>query len=75
MKISEKWKRPVRLAFATAIVFFMMAVLFLFNEYHFRIGFEFKFQSDPRTAKPPANPALEALYLEDPIARHRDSTT
>ena len=75
MKMSEKWKRLIRLAVVTVVVFFMMAVLFFFNEYHVRVGFEFKFQSDPRTAKPPANPALEALYLEDPAARHRDSTT
>ncbi len=67
MKMSEKWKRPVRLAFATVVVFFMMAVFFLFNEYHFRIGFEFKFQSDPRTAPTPANPALEALLDEQQV--------
>lgn len=60
IKISERWKRPIRVAFVTVLVFFMMAVLFAFNEWHFRIGFEFKFQSDPRKTEDPANPALEA---------------
>jgi len=60
LKMSENWKRPFRLALAAVIVFFMVAALLFFNEYHFRVGFEFKFQSDPRTATPPANPAIEA---------------
>jgi len=62
--MSENWKRPCRLAFVTVLIFFVVATLLFFNEYHVRVGFEFKFQSDPRTATPPANPALEAHMYE-----------
>jgi len=60
MKISEKWKRPVRLALVTII----LVILLMANEFGVKFGFHFDFQSIPeKTVSPPLAQRTTGLWL------------
>ena len=54
MKMSEKWKRPIRIALITML----LALVFVMNKYEFGFSLKIYFQSSPVKQETPANPAL-----------------
>ncbi len=72
MKISEKWKRPFRLA----LVLVALVILTMANKYYVQFSVNFSFGSQPVTTEPPAEKALRTqVIFEDPVIRYRDKFT
>ena len=71
-RIAAHWKRAFRLGLVIVIFIFLV----IFNKYHFVIGFNFIFESEPIEKKqdPSAVKALETQIFENLTVRHRDGT-
>ena len=69
MKISEKWKRPFRLA----LVIVAVLLLTIMNKYYVQFSVNFSFGSQPVKTQTSAEPALRTqVIIEDPAVRYRD---
>lgn len=66
MKISEKWKRPFRIA----LIIIALVILTIANKYYVQFSVNFSFGSQPATTETPAEEALEILNLGHPVVRH-----
>ena len=63
MKISEKWKRPLRLVIVTIII----TIILLINNYGIKFTFHFDFQSIPakKDIPPPAIRATDTWVIPE----------
>ncbi|KKN58267.1 hypothetical protein LCGC14_0554080 [marine sediment metagenome] len=70
IKISEKWKRPFRLA----LVIVAIIILTMANKYYVQFSVNFSFGSQPVKTEAPdidsRRTALEILNLGHPVIRH-----
>ena len=66
IKISEKWKRPFRLA----LVLLLLVIVFIQNNWGFDFKISLHLKSVPIERETPAPKALEILNLGHPVIRH-----
>lgn len=66
MKISERWKRPFRLA----LIIMALVILTIANKYYVQFSLNFSFGSQPTKTETPAEKALEIFDIGHPVIRH-----
>ena len=71
IKISEKWKKPFRLA----LVLILLGIFLVLNRWGVDFQISFHFKTAPTERVTPAKPALRTQVFEDSIIRYRDRLT